>query len=556
MSPAEPFRLTRWTGRRWLAVAATLAVMAAAGVVLGLMVGGAGASSRCTTDRAAPSGSRASTRQQETVLDAAYARMVHGPACLAGDRDVVDYGIGKLWSRGIDGAGTTIALAEGWDDPSIDKQVAHYDRLGSLPNPQITTIYPSGDHKLPAKCASSGFGDSCSGDKNELQLDVLSAHLMAPYAKIVIFVTPADSEVREDAASQGDPPEMMQGVEAISRDHLANVISISYGAGESTYRYGRNEVTAQDPGELAAAAAGIPVAVATGDCGPVQPVATATGPCTPHTTKPEIGTWDDSPWTLAVGGSTPSATGSRIVPGFFPENAGFSSIFARPSYQNGVASVTHSRWRSVPDITMDNSGGTSESAPLMAGVLALATQANGGHDLGPINPALYDVLGPKGAADGIVDITRGNDSLTSVNGKKVLARGYTAHKGFDVASGWGTIYAPRFVPAVVRATRASHDERPVRAQAAAQLAVLRRAIDLSPASVTGATTSHLTATGFLPLFPVVLSIDGRKVAALHADGHGDVSDTLVPSRLHLRHASNTVTLTSMLITVTGHLTVQ
>jgi hypothetical protein len=35
---------------------------------------------------------------------------------------------------------------------------------------------------------------------------VLSAHLMAPYAKIVISVTPADSQITDDAASQVAPP--------------------------------------------------------------------------------------------------------------------------------------------------------------------------------------------------------------------------------------------------------------------------------------------------------------------------------------------------------------
>jgi hypothetical protein len=56
-------------------------------------------------------------------------------------------------------------------------------------------------------------------------------------------------------------PEIMRGVEVIAAKHLANVISISDGNGESTYSAGAEEITAQSPEELAAAAAGIPVLV-------------------------------------------------------------------------------------------------------------------------------------------------------------------------------------------------------------------------------------------------------------------------------------------------------
>jgi hypothetical protein len=99
-----------------------------------------------------------------------------------------------------------------------------------------------------------------------------------------------------------------------------------------------------------------------------------------------------------------------------------------------------------------------------------------------------------------------------------------------------------------------HQERAVRAQAAADLAALRRAAHLSPASVTGAETSQLRATGFLPLHPVVLSIAGRRISTLHANRLGDIDFTINPERLHLAPDTHTVALRSMLITVTGRLT--
>ncbi len=569
MSPNRPRRPIHHMTRMRLGLTALIAVT---GAGAGLAVSGASASSTRTLAYAAQTrsaaGSPLSARRQEKVLDAAYTRIAHDPRWSLESKDVVDYGIGRLWRDGIDGAGTTVAVVGEWNSPAVARMLALADRKYGLPTPQITTIYPSGTHRLPSRCPSEmlklGSYGSCRSWGSELALDVSAIHMMAPYAKIIVSVTPADSEITEDDAEQVAAPEIMQGIEAISRHRRANVISSSDGSGEVTYSDGRDEVTAQDPGELAAAAAGIPFVNGTGDCGAAQALATAPAQCLKISRRRDTATWDDSPWTLAVGGSIPHGTTARtgsarmpLVPHGLPfaPAAGFSSIFTRPNYQRGVAAVTHSPMRSVPDITMDDSDGTSEAGPLMAGVLALATQANGGHDLGPVSTALYDVLGPRGAADGISDVTHGNNSVTSLGRDGHFhVRGFSAHKGFDVATGWGTIYAPRFVPALVRATRASHDEAAARARAAAALTVLRDAMTLSPTAVTGTATSQLSATGFLPRFPVTLSVAGRRLATLHADDHGDIIASIDPAQLHLSPGTHTVTLASMLITVTGHLT--
>src|SRR6201999_4637163 len=141
--------------------------------------------------------------------------------------------------------------------PDIKAEVDQFDKQSVMPNPQIRNIYPAG--KLPAKCPPGmvklgGYG-SCSAWQGELGLDVITAHLIAPYAKIVISATPADSEETDDAVSQVAMPELMKAVEYIARNHLANTISISDGSGESTYA-SKEEITAQDSGELTAAAAG------------------------------------------------------------------------------------------------------------------------------------------------------------------------------------------------------------------------------------------------------------------------------------------------------------
>jgi subtilase family serine protease len=471
-----------------------------------------------------------------------------------GGVDISDYQIGSLWRRGIDGAGTTVAVIEGWNDPGVAAEMARYDRLLGLPKVNLTTIYPAGP--LPPKCPAGmvklGSYGSCVAWGSEMLLDVLSVHLIAPYAKIVISATPADSEIRDDAASQVAPPEMMKAVEYIAERHLANVISISDGTGESSYSHGPPEILAQVPGELTAAAAGIPVLVGTGDCGVVQNLPVASGQCYDVTSYRDTAAWDDSPWVTAVGGTIPdySPAGVRRGPdavwgtGSVGEGAGFSKIFRRPGYQDDVARITGSKWRSVPDLTMDSTDGTSESTPLLAGLLALATQLNNGN-AGPINPVLYGVLGPAGLRDGIVDVTRGNNRSVLPGGKVVP--GFAAAKGFDVASGWGTIDAARFVPSLVEATKAAGQDAAVRKQAQTELTRLEHGIRLSAPAIAPGSSARLSAGDFLPGHPVRLRIDGRLVATLTADDRGDVSYVLRPAGLRLPAGQHTVTLTSMLL---------
>ena len=142
---------------------------------------------------------------------------------------------------------------------------------------------------------------------------------------------------------------------------------------------------------------------------------------------------------------------------------GKSVLFGRPGYQNGVRNVVGGQ-RGVPDISMsaacngsvDTYGtfggapagwsqtcGTSEATPLFAGIVALADQV-AGHPLGLINPALYQLAAE--GAPGIVDIRSGNNTVSfSQGGHEHTVRGFNATKGYDLASGLGTVNAAYFV---------------------------------------------------------------------------------------------------------------
>src|ERR1039457_655826 len=144
---------------------------------------------------------------------------------------------------------------------------------------------------------------------------------------------------------------------------------------------------------------------------------------------------------------------------------GKSVVFSRPAYQDGVAGVVGGQ-RGMPDISMSGACngavdmyqsfqgqpagwyptcGTSEATPLFAGVVALADQV-AGHPLGLINPALYK-MSAMGKAAGIVDVTRGNNTVSfSQGGKEHTVTGFRALPGYDLASGVGTVNAAKFVP--------------------------------------------------------------------------------------------------------------
>ena len=90
-------------------------------------------------------------------------------------------------------------------------------------------------------------------------------------------------------------------------------------------------------------------------------------------------------------------------------------------------------------------GGTSEATPIMSGIVALADQ-QARHRLGLINPALYLLGGLQKVGvprTGIVSVTSGNNSFGGVTG-------FNATAGYNLATGWGTIDAAKFVPALAR----------------------------------------------------------------------------------------------------------
>ena len=94
-------------------------------------------------------------------------------------------------------------------------------------------------------------------------------------------------------------------------------------------------------------------------------------------------------------------------------------------------------------------GGTSEASPIFSGIVALADQV-AGHRLGPVNPALYRLAAAH--APGIVDITQGHNTVSfTQGGRRHTVRGFAARRGYDLATGVGTVNAALFVPELAAA---------------------------------------------------------------------------------------------------------
>jgi Subtilase family len=412
--------------------------------------------------------------------------------------DIIDYGVNGLWQKGIDGAGVTVAYIVTNPDPNLVASMATYDTAMDLPPANITEM------SLPAPTSPTATCQvECS--TGEDRLDAEAIHSMAPYANI-LFVSPP---VPETIGMQGWP-QVAQAIEMIANEHLADVITVSLGDGESDFINDPTNPTASqsaairslDPAFLDAAAHNIPVSFAAGDCGPTDPtVLNDTGQCTP-TVGLTAGHPADNPWVTAVGGTIPNAglatTAGRTAPDALwtapndnsdAASAGISTIYPKPWYQRGVPALDGVTGRSFPDISMDADDGTSQASPTWAGIMALATQLRG-RDLGTVNPALY-ALGPHGAADGIIDVPAGySDTAYGVTG-------YSTGPGFDIASGWGTIYAPTFVPDLVRQIDRQGFFQPSRI-AQSELNRLESNISESAYGVASGQTVTVTGNGFIP----------------------------------------------------------
>jgi subtilase family serine protease len=384
-----------------------------------------------------------------------------------------------LFNAGITGAGQTIVIVDSFGSPTIKADLAVFDATFNLPAPpSFKIIQPAG--KVPAWDPNNA---DMVGWGGETTLDVEWSHAMAPGANILLVETP----VSETEGTAGFP-QIVKAENYVINHHLGQVISQSFGATEGTFPSAAS-IQGLRSAYFNAARNHVTVLAATGDDGATD-ASNVAG--TLLYTHPVVDWPSSDPLVTAVGGTLVSllSTGQRTqadrvwnsstnygfnnaffgVPGplAIAGSGGKSAVFARPSYQDGVAGVVGNQ-RGVPDISMsaacdgsvnfygsfpgEPAGwnlvcGTSEASPLFAGIVALADQV-AGHSLGLINPALYAMSAAH--APGLVDVTQGNNTVSFLQPTLVTVKGYAAGPGYDLASGVGTVDAALFVPELAEA---------------------------------------------------------------------------------------------------------
>lgn len=345
------------------------------------------------------------------------------------------YDTAPLYAKHIDGTGLTIATLVAFGDKSAQSYLDRYDADNGLPAANLRTVEPAG--AVPA-CTDPGVAtDDCQSWGGETDLDISMIHTLAPGAKILIIATP----VSETEGITGFP-ELMTALDYTASHHLADVVSMSLGTPEDDFAASA-QLHDLDSHFKNATDHGVTVLASTGDDGADGMKLDGTTPWG----RPVVSFPADEPYVTAVGGTVLAlnAGGDRTQPDrLWPQSGGgVSHEFGVPAWQRNTASATGAAGRSLPDITLEGTSGTSESSPLMAAIVGLADQA-AGRDLGLINPALY-AIGAQGTGSGIVDVASGCNSTASVTG-------FCAGAGYDIASGWGTIDAAEFVPALVAAS--------------------------------------------------------------------------------------------------------
>lgn len=313
------------------------------------------------------------------------------------------YNATGLLSQGYDGTGKTIGILDFAGDPYIYDQLQYFDSGFGIPNPPSFKISPIGPY-VPIVGVIDGWAE-------EISLDVEVSHAMAPGANMILYIANYNLPfapviayivqqglVNDLSMSFGEPESLNQGIDATSLAMNTLFTDEYFALGSVT---------------------GITFISSTGDVG-------GSG----YSGGPEgtIGYPSTSPYVTAVGATATYITYASDGSvqsfnqtawsnyGFIPNEinyggstGGISIQEPKPWYQNVTIPKGYPNGRANPDLSLDGSGdpgvlvvmpgyelvetgGTSESSPLLAGLLTLIMQYTG-NSIGLLNPTLY-ALGP------------------------------------------------------------------------------------------------------------------------------------------------------------------
>ena len=351
------------------------------------------------------------------------------------------YGVAPLLKSGITGNGETVVTPElaqvpGPNFTDIRKDLAAFDRKFGLPTAKLTVTTTLAGASAPYVAGTEEVEDT------EI------VHAIAPGATLDVVLVPANA-----VASAANFAAAVTGVIHVAITQHAAVVSISGSKGEHLFTPA--EVARIHAALQQAAGRHLTVVASSGDTG----VISDSGP------PVQVSLPASDPLVLGAGGTALGA--SYFTGAYHGEMAwnsdtsasagGYSSLFRRPSYQDGVPRI--SRMRGVPDVAADADSstamtltftggvpypaqGTSAATPLWAAVIALADQDAGQH-IGFVNPAIYAIARSPAYHRAFHDVITGDNSVLWPTR---LFTGYQAGPGWDPVTGWGSPNAQTLVP--------------------------------------------------------------------------------------------------------------
>lgn len=414
------------------------------------------------------------------------------------------YNLGPVQQQGIDGRGQNIGIIA--RTRVLDADVTNFQARAALAEkPHVTVIPPSGvDPGPPAATCSDTGTPSCSNpgsavsDQTEATLDVQRATSVAPGATIKLITSGTKNSadgvfIAMDYAVDADPVP-------------AKILSISYSSCEADNS--ASAAQAIESWSSQAAMEGISVFVASGDGG-VDGCALLDSP-PPSAPRVSTNLLCASGYVTCVGGtefadtvdpsrywSDNEAAGYGSARSYIPEGAwnepigasgatqmaatggGVSIFLPKPSWQVGIG-VPGTQGRYTPDVSLNAStrvgyftcvaahggpctvsqgsfrflvsGGTSASAPSMAGIAALLNQKTGSAQAN-LNPRLYKLA--TNPANGVFhDVSLSSSGVTNCksatpspcnnatpgpNGLTGGLPGFLVGTGYDLPTGLGSI---------------------------------------------------------------------------------------------------------------------
>ncbi len=431
------------------------------------------------------------------------------------------YNFATLLAAGNEGQGITIAVVDSYGSDTIAHDLHVFDQAFGLPAmcgeegvtcssgmPTFSVFSAQGSPSTSAPPpTSNGTGiEDRSAWALEVSLDVEWAHATAPLANILLVTTPT----AETLGQQGFP-QMMNAIQHVVDNHMADVISMSFGSGEGAFYNGTAALLQDRQGFMDAQTHRVSLFASSGDGGSTNSFMQPVGQGGSDIPYPSV-LWPASdPLVTSVGGTylcTDANTGlfvdttnppTRCKPslnpglqretGWIASGGGYSIIFPRPAFQNTLppgstyvgssagAPGPNSNMRGVPDVAYQASATT--------GVLVYITlppDGSSGLNCGgsPCSTGWYDVGGTSASSPqwagltAIADQMAGhdlgylNDALyaiandpgkyaadffdVTVNCNQLTSvPGYCASQGWDAVTGLGTPNAANLLPDLIAA---------------------------------------------------------------------------------------------------------